>query len=162
MNSTPTEVEPPCWQVGPTRDSDLFWQSVDRVVPSRATFEVDTPFHIIDLQRFVDDFEKLRRTRGLESATRTQLSVESMVIKGLDNLQAVFREYFHFSEFLCATIYDEEKIYLSWHDMPDDPMYLRGDMAEDVVAEFSRTLGVRYRWIESWQEWGTPLEGTNT
>ncbi len=154
MKSTPTVVEPPCWKVMPIRDSDLFWQSVDRVVPSGATCEVESPYQVIDLQKFVDDCEKLRRTRSLESATRTKLGVESMVIKGLDNLQAVFREYFHFSDFLSAVIYDEGKMYLSWHDRPDDPMYLHGDTAEDVVAEFSRALGVEYRWAETWDDWG--------
>ena len=110
--------------------------------------------HIIDLQRFVADFETLRATRGLESATKVDPLVTSMVIKGLDNLQAIFREYFSFSEFLDVTIYDEEKIYLSWNDVPDDPMYLHGDTAEDVVAEFSRALGVEYRWAETWDDWG--------
>ena len=151
MKSTPNEVECPCWEIMPTRDSDLFWQSVKRVVPSTATFEVD-PMHIIDLQRFVADFEALRATRGLESATKGELSLSSMVIKGLDNLQAIFREYFSFSEFLDTTIYDEEKIYLSWHDVPDDPMYLHGDVAEEVVEDFSRILGVKYRWTENWED----------
>ena len=154
MESAPIMVEPPCWKVMWIRDSDLFWQAVKRVVPSTATFEVEEPFHIIDLQKFVDDFEKLRRTRGLQSASRAEFSVESMVIKGLDNLQAVFREYFSFADFLCVTIYDEGKMYLSWHDATDDPMYLHGDTAEDAVAEFSRALGVEYRWIETWDEWG--------
>ncbi len=154
MESTPIVVEPPCWKVMPIRDSDLFWQAVKRVVPSGATVEVESPFHVIDLQKFVDDFEKLRRTRSLQSASRTELGVESMVIKGLDNLQAVFREYFSFADFLCVTIYDEGKMYLSWHDATDDPMYLHGDTAEDVVAEFSRALGVEYRWAKTWDDWG--------
>ena len=136
MNSDPTMVECPCWQIGPTRDADLFWQSVERVVPRTATFEVE-PIHIIDIQRFVADFDRLRRTRGLESATKTQLSIESMIVKGLDNVLAIFEEYFSFNEFLGVAVYDEDDAYLNWHDVPDDPMYLRGDLAEKVVARIS-------------------------
>lgn len=78
-----------------------------------------------------------------------------MTVRGLANLGAIFKQYFSFSECVSVVVYDEEKCYLSW--LLDDPMYLYGGLSEDKVREFSRCLGVPYRQIAHWEDYGRPI-----
>ena len=44
-------------------------------------------------------------------------------------------------------VYEGNKLILSWHDVPFDPVYFASEVAEAIVRRFSASLGCRYVFV---------------
>ena len=44
-------------------------------------------------------------------------------------------------------VYENNRLILSWHDVPFDPVYVASEVAEPRVGGFSATLGCRYLFV---------------
>ncbi len=42
-------------------------------------------------------------------------------------------------------LYRYETMLIEWYDVPDDPLWIAGDVPEEAVARFSAKLGTQYR-----------------
>ena len=70
-------------------------------------------------------------------------------IRGHGNLMAVLRKHFIHNDFFSLAIYDNKGVYFNWHDAPEDPMYVAGDIDIKLLAE---AFGSTFRRLETWQD----------
>jgi len=131
----PQIVEPPCWEVSPP-DFSAFLKHLPALAPdSILCLEgVSAP----DLEAYL-----LERPAAYENETkqgflrwRPKIFYMPITEENLRGFAALTERYAEPEVCDHLRVYSGNRIMLSWHDLPSDPIYLVKDYDEDVLKEF--------------------------
>jgi len=140
----PPSVDPPCWEVSPP-DLTGFICELSAFVPAGSVLCLEGG-DAADVEQYLQarpgpienetnqGFLKMRPKVFFMPITRENLS-------GLGDLTEV-----HAKLEVCSSlrVYDGEKIILSWHDLPSDPIYVASAIDEAALRKFCEALGSEY------------------
>ena len=143
-NTLPPQVDPPCWEISPP-DLTEFISQLGAFVPAESVLcleggnDADVEHYLQarpgDIESETDQgFLKMRSKVFFMPITRENL-------RGLGDLTEV-----HAEPEVCDNlrVYDGEKIILSWHDLPSDPIYVASAIDEAALRKFCEALGCGY------------------
>ena len=140
----PQIVAPPCWEVSPPGFSE-FLQHLAAFAPnSTLCLEgVSAP----DLEAYL-----LERPATYENETkqgflelRPKIFYMPITEKNLRGFAALADKYAEPEVCDHLRVYRDNRIILSWHDLPYDPIYLVKEYDEDVLKEFCKTCDLEFK-----------------
>ncbi len=140
----PPWIDPPCWEVSPP-DLSGFICELSAFVPAGSVLCLEGG-DAADVEQYLQarpgpienetnqGFLKMRPKVFFMPITRENL-------RGLGDLTEV-----HAEMEVCSNlrVYDGEKIILSWHDLPSDPIYVTSAIDEAALRKFCEALGCEY------------------
>jgi len=137
-------VDPPCWEVSPP-DLTSFICELSELVPAGSVLRLEG-VNSADVEQYLK-----ARPGPIESETNQGfLKMRSKVffmpitrenLRGLGELTEV-----HAEPEVCdhLQVYAGEKIILSWHDLPSDPVYIASAIDEATLIKWCEALGCEY------------------
>jgi len=143
-NTLPPQVDAPCWEISPP-DLTQFISQLGAFVAAESVLCLEG-VNAVDVERYLQarpgpignetnqGFLKMRPKVFFMPITRENL-------RGLGDLTGV-----HAEPEVCDSlrVYDGEKIILSWHDLPSDPIYVASSVDEAALRKFCEALGCGY------------------
>ena len=140
----PLQIDPPCWEISPP-DLTEFISQLDAFVPAESVLCLEGG-NAADVEHYLQarpgpienetdqGFLKMRSKVFFMPITRENL-------RGLRDLTEV-----HAEPEVCDNlrVYEGEKIILSWHDLPFDPVYVASEIDEAALRKFCEALGCEY------------------
>ena len=140
----PPWVEPPCWEVSPP-DFTEFICELSAFVPAGSVLRLEGVY-AADVEQYLQarpgpieneinqGFLKMRPKVFFMPITRENL-------RGLGDLTEA-----HAEMEVCSNlqVYYGERIILSWHDLPSDPIYVASAIDEAALRKFCEALGCEY------------------
>ena len=143
-STLPPQVEPPCWEISPP-DLTEFISQLGSFVSPESVLCLEGG-NAADVERYLQarpgpieneidqGFLKMRSKVFFMPVTRENL-------RGLRDLTEV-----HAEPEVCdhLRVYEGEKIILSWHDLPFDPIYVASEIDEAALGKFCKALGCGY------------------
>ena len=137
-------VEPPCWEVLPV-DLCEFLRRLADLVPTDAALCLEGVI-AADVERYLQ-----KRPANYENETdQGFLKMSSKVFytpvteENLQDLATLAEGYAAPEVCSALRVYRNDKIMLSWYDLPFDPFYVASEIDEAILKEFCRALGCSY------------------
>ncbi len=140
----PEIVEPPCWKVSPVDLSDFFRQ-LSKLVPDNSVLcleGVDTPEIEAYLQNHPASYENETNQGFLKM--RAKIFYMTITEEFLQNFAFLTEKYAEPEICSHLRVYRNDKIILSWHDLPSDPFYVSEEVDESVLKNFCSSFGCGY------------------
>ena len=137
-------IEPPCWQLQPS-DLSAFIAEIGVLSPTGAVLCLEG---VIAEQ--VERYLQARPSRLQHETNQGFLSMRPKLyfmpinaenLRGLATLSEN-----HAEPEVCDSlrVYDDETLILSWHDVPDDPIYVASTIDARAVSEFCKRVDCEY------------------
>ncbi len=137
-------IESPCWQLQPT-DLSLFVAEITALCSGEA---------ILCLEGVIaEDVESYLRARPsrLENETnqgffkmRPKIYFMPITPESVRGLATLTEN--HAEPEVCdhLRVYNGEELILSWHDVPDDPIYITSAIDEEALSKFCQNVNCEY------------------
>lgn len=137
----PKIVEPPCWNVSPV-DFSEFLRHLPNLAPGNSVLCLDGVY-VPEIETYLLDRPAIYENETNQGFLKMRSKIFYMPISE-ENLQglASLSEGYAVPE-VCShlRVYQNDKIILSWHDLPFDPFYVANEIDEAVLRKFCGTLG---------------------
>jgi hypothetical protein len=147
----PQYVEPPCWELSPA-DLTRFICELSTFVPAGSVLCLEGA-DAADVERYLEARPGPWENETNQGFLKMRPKVFFMPItrENLHGLGALTER--HAEPEVCNSlcVYDGEKIILSWHDVPSDPIYVESAIDEAAVRKLSDALGGEYLFRTSWR-----------
>jgi hypothetical protein len=140
----PSYVEPPCWRVSPPDLAD-FLRHLPAFIPPDAVFCLEAG-PAPEIEAYLRE-----RPAAYENETdqgflkmRPKVFYTPATGENLHGLAALSERYAEPEVCNSLRVYYAGRIILSWDDLPDDPVYIAGEVGEAAVRRFCEMLGSEY------------------
>ena len=140
----PQFVGPPCWSVSPT-DFSLFLRQLPNLVPDNSILclgGVDVPVleaYLMERPAIYDN----KTTRGFLKL-RPKIFYMPINKENLEEFITISERYSEPEICNDVSVYWNDRIILSWHDLPTDPFYVAYEIDEAALRMFCEVLGCKY------------------
>jgi hypothetical protein len=140
----PEIVEPPCWEVSPP-DFSEFLRHLPVCAPGGSVLCLEG-VNVPELEAYL-----LGRPATYDNKTnqgflklRPKIFYMPITEENLRGFAALTEGYAEPEVCSHLRIYRDDRIILSWHDLPSDPIYMVKEFGEVVLKEFCERLGCEY------------------
>jgi len=137
-------VNPPCWEISPA-DLTRFFRELSAFAPAGSVLCLeggDAP----DVEDYLEGRPTAIKNQTNPGFLKMRpkiffMPITSENVRDLADLTEV-----HAEPEVCSNlqVYDDEKIILSWHDLPFDSLFVVSTIDEAAVRKFSEALGCEY------------------
>ncbi|HEY0077558.1 MAG TPA: hypothetical protein VGB73_02860 [Pyrinomonadaceae bacterium] len=140
----PEIVESPCWEVSPV-DFYEFLRQLPHLFPSNSVLcleGVDVPRLAAYLRKRPAAYENELNQGWLNM--RPKIFYMPITEENLQGFAALSERYAEPEVCSHLRVYRNDKIILSWHDLPSDPFYVANEIDEAALRKFCSALGCEY------------------
>ena len=137
----PEIVEPPCWKVSPVDFSEFFRQ-LPKLVPDNSVLCLEGVY-VPEIEAYLQ-----KRPASYENETnqgflkmRPKIFYIPITEENLQNFALLTERYAEPEVCSNLQVYWNDKIILSWHDLPSDPFYVSEEVNEFVLKKFCSSFG---------------------
>lgn len=140
----PEFVEPPCWSVSPT-DFSEFLRHLPNLVPDNSILclgGIDVPV----LEEYLLERPAIYDNKTNQGFLRLRPKIFYMPInkENLEGFASLSDGYAEPEICNDVSVYWNDRIILSWHDLPTDPFYVANEIDEATLKKFCEVLGCKY------------------
>jgi len=135
-------VDPPCWRLSPPRDFCEFLRELPSFIPGNSTLCLEGG-NASDLEVYL-----LARPGIYENETdqgffklRPKTFYMPLTEDNLRGLADLCERHAEPEVANSLSVYWNNQVILSWHDLPSDPLYISDDLNESVLRKASNSLG---------------------
>ena len=140
----PLYVGLPCWEVSPP-DLTRFICELSAFAPEGSTLCLEGG-NAADVERYLE-----ARPGPIENKTnqgflkiRPKVFYMPITPENLRGLGSLTEQHAEMEVCSSLCVYEGEKIILSWHDLPSDPIYVARAIDEKALRTFCEALGCKY------------------
>jgi hypothetical protein len=140
----PEIVESPCWEVSPV-DFSEFLRHLSHLFPSNSVLcleGVDVP----DIEAYLQERPATHENELNQGFLNMRPKIFYMPITeaNLQGFAALSERYAEPEVCSHLRVYRNDKIILSWHDLPSDPFYVANEIDDAALRKFCDALGCEY------------------
>ena len=144
----PDIVDPPCWRLMPVDLSDFF-RNLTMFAPTESTLCLEGVM-ADDIEEFLVNRPADYQNRSIKGwfGAENKIFYTPVVKKDLELLGDLSSHHAEIEVCGHLQIYSNNRLLLSRHDLPHDPIFVSLEITEQVVEAFCRVLGSEYSKIE--------------